>query len=205
MSWIIYLYLHIHTDIWKPAHANGKYISIFTTWHYVLNQRNEFKVWIRCLYHPDSHPRGSTECHWINIFHGDCASYINTKKQMYNPVSKSVRMLCKLLSIPQPHACLWTTEPFQGCCFHTQSSYYHLLPINLFTCGMFQTSVLRAFHITLNILSSYPFQFCQNGFVNYNTLLYWLLHSVPTFWNQGCALYQSTVSNSWVDFVAVIL
>lgn len=59
MSWIIYWYLNIHTDSWKPAHANGKYISIFTKWHYVLNQQNEFKVWIRCLYHPDNHARGA--------------------------------------------------------------------------------------------------------------------------------------------------
>ena len=32
---------------------------------------------------------------------------------------------------------------YQGCLFHTQSWYYHLLPMNLFTCGMYNQVFLR--------------------------------------------------------------
>ena len=44
----------------------------------------------------------------------------------------------------------WT---FQRCCFHTQSWYYCLSPMNPFTCGMFQTAVSRACH-------NFPSMFC---------------------------------------------
>lgn len=35
---------------------------------------------------------------------------------------------------PSPYPCLWTNEPYQ-------SWYYHLVPMNLFTCEIFQTGV----------------------------------------------------------------
>ncbi len=37
-------------------------------------------------------------------------------------------------------------EALQGCLFHTQTWYYYLLPMNLFTCGMFHTGVPLGFY-----------------------------------------------------------
>jgi len=42
------------------------------------------------------------------------------------------------------HSCLWTTEPFGDTSFLPNHDT-HLFPMNLFTCGMFQTGVFWAF------------------------------------------------------------
>ena len=42
---------------------------------------------------------------------------------------------------------------FRRCPFHIQSCYYHLSPVNLFTCGMFQTGAFGAFHDIHGLLS----------------------------------------------------
>ena len=40
---------------------------------------------------------------------------------------------------------------YQGCLFHTQSWYYHLLPTNLFTCGIYKQVFLRIPQVFLRL------------------------------------------------------
>ena len=45
---------------------------------------------------------------------------------------------------------------FWACPFHTQSWYHHLLTMNQFTCGMFQTGVFGAFYHCPSLLLARP-------------------------------------------------
>lgn len=67
--------------------------------------------------------------------------------------------------------CFVNSWAFRWCSFHTQSWFYHLLPMNLFTHGMFQTGVSGASHnyprlwLSPNLLETC----CSHQFQNANT------------------------------------